>query len=71
MKVVATVKLELLDNGQLQVHGPLENKVLCYGMAEMFKESVAKYHAGELAAKPAIVAAPAGALNRLPAMNGN
>ena len=38
--VVATVTIELEDNGKVSIGGPLENRLLCYGMLKMAEEVV-------------------------------
>ncbi len=38
MKVTMTIELE--GTGQVSVSGPLENKILCYGLLEMARQSV-------------------------------
>lgn len=61
------LKIAMLPNGQIQVSGPLDQKVLCYGMLEAAKETIAIHHQKKAAS--GIIPAPAGALNRLPTAN--
>ncbi|MEK7161002.1 MAG: hypothetical protein AAB724_03160, partial [Patescibacteria group bacterium] len=35
--------IELLEDGNININGPLENKVLCYGLLEMGKVLVTNY----------------------------
>jgi hypothetical protein len=45
--------------GQTQVHGPLENKFVCYGMLEMAKELIATFKPKEASRiVPGIAALP-------------
>ena len=37
---VAQITITLLDNGQVSVNGPLQDKILCYGLMEIAKETV-------------------------------
>jgi hypothetical protein len=38
--VVSTLKIELSADGQVHVEGPLENRLLCYGLLGMAAEVV-------------------------------
>jgi hypothetical protein len=35
--------IEMLEDGRIQVHGPIENKLLCYGLLELAKDAVREY----------------------------
>lgn len=53
-KVVAEIKIQLTDTGQVLVTGPMENKVVFYGLLEVAKEtSVAFNKAAENRVQPA------------------
>lgn len=41
--VVARLEILLNDNGQVQVNGPIADRVLCYGLLEVAKDSVQAY----------------------------
>lgn len=58
------IKIVLSDNGEVSVHGPLENKLLCLGLIEAAKPAIMAYKAS------AVIPAPAGALHALPKANG-
>ena len=38
-----TITITLSEDGKFSCAGPLDNKVLCYGLLELAKESVAKH----------------------------
>ena len=48
--------ITLQPNGHIQVQGPLDNKLACYGMLEMAKEAISAHHR-KVAEGPQIVAA--------------
>lgn len=61
-KVVSQLVIALYDNGSFGVHGPIDNKLLAYGMLEVAKDTVTK-HADKLAAAGVnIIQAPPGAM---------
>lgn len=35
--------ITLMDNGSVQVQGPLANKMLCYGILEMARDAIKDY----------------------------
>jgi hypothetical protein len=39
-----TLTIVMDETGNIQVNGPLTNKVLCYGLLELAKESVSEWH---------------------------
>ena len=39
------ILIELLDDGNMLINGPLENKVLCYGLLKMAEVLVTNYEA--------------------------
>jgi hypothetical protein len=43
-----TLIITILPDGRVNVHGPIENKFLCYGMLESAKDAIREY-------KPALV----------------
>jgi hypothetical protein len=65
-------KVELLiavnDTGQVQVTGPIENKVLCYGLLAAAQDAVRDYHA--IAAQRLVQPASAPLSFELPKGNG-
>ena len=52
-KIVLTITMQ--PDGEIQISGPLGNKVLCYGMIEAAKDAVRDYV--EKAAQPSIISA--------------
>ena len=38
--LIATLAITMTDDGQVQVAGPIENKVLCYGLLEVAKDII-------------------------------
>lgn len=42
MPVQLTITLD--DTGQISLAGPLDNKLVCYGLLELAKEAVQKIH---------------------------
>ena len=52
--------IELKDNGQIEVSGPIENKVLCYGMLGAAHDAIRDYVANKASG---IIAAPHPLLN--------
>jgi len=38
------LKITLDDTGQISLAGPLDNKLICYGLLELAKEAVQKIH---------------------------
>lgn len=36
--------IQIDDAGRCNVNGPIENKILCYGILDVAKEAVAEYH---------------------------
>jgi hypothetical protein len=39
-----TMTITVHDNGQLEVSGPLENKIVCYGLLEAARDAVQQHH---------------------------
>ena len=37
--------IQLLPNGTIQVNGPIRDKILSYGMLELAKEEIQRFHA--------------------------
>lgn len=55
---VVQMVIVLLEDGSVQVQGPLENRVLCYGLLSMANEAIFKH--GNSGDKNRIVAPPPG-----------
>lgn len=64
MTPVIELKISMNQQGQIQVSGPLENKIACYGLLEAAKETIAAFHAKK-ASGPTIVPASADTLQKL------
>lgn len=60
-------KIEIVweDDGRVNVTGPLQDRVLMYGLLGMAQDATREYKV-----PPAIMTAPAGALRQLPGLNG-
>jgi len=43
-KLVAEMKISMDEAGQVQVEGPLDNKILFYGLLEVAKETCVAHH---------------------------
>jgi hypothetical protein len=44
MPIVTTLMITLDDVGQVQVNGPIDNRILCYGLLEVAHDSVKDYN---------------------------
>lgn len=55
--IVAQLAITLDEAGAVNINGPLENRLLCYGLMEMAKEALQK-HAAESAKQ--VIAVPPG-----------
>jgi hypothetical protein len=44
MNVVAQLVITLDESGNVGINGPLENRLLCFGMMEMAKDGINKKH---------------------------
>jgi hypothetical protein len=53
-----------LNGNQVQVQGPIDNKVLCYGMLEMARDAIKDYK------PPSIQVAPANLIDQIKRSNG-
>lgn len=53
MADVATLTITLNDQGRLSVTGPIENKVLCYGLLGAARDEISSYKAATITAPPA------------------
>jgi hypothetical protein len=51
--------ITLNDDGQIGVNAPLQDKVLCYGLLEVARDAIQKYHEQQ-PKKSAIVTVPPG-----------
>lgn len=38
------LKIILDDNGNVKLEGPVDNKLLCYGLLEIAKDTISIYH---------------------------
>jgi len=63
----AQILLQIEDSGKFNFVGPLDNKVLCYGMLQLAIESVGKHVSVEQPAQPQ---APAEEPQQFPALVG-
>lgn len=45
--VIAQITVTLTNNGQVQVSGPIDNRMLCYGLLEMAKDVVREFVANQ------------------------
>jgi hypothetical protein len=50
-QIQAQLTITLTDDGQLNINGPIHNRLLCYGMLEVARDFIAKQ---EAAPKPQI-----------------
>lgn len=57
--IVITFTINMYDNGQVDVSGPVENKVLCYGLLEVARDAIAE-HAKKAAEQRIVTPGPAG-----------
>lgn len=48
---MTTLTIKLHDDGNVELTGPVENKVLCYGMLECAKDIIHDYNAAKAAQK--------------------
>jgi hypothetical protein len=39
------LKIMMDDAGQVTMSGPIENKILCYGLLEVARDGIAEHHA--------------------------
>ncbi len=46
-KVVAILTITLLDNGQVNVSGPIENRMLTYGLLGVAQDSIREHAANQ------------------------
>lgn len=56
------LELVLHPNGNVSITGPIQNKVLCYGILEAARDAVLEWHHAQLAARKPVVVAPANAM---------
>ena len=56
MQVQLIIQIE--DNGKFNMVGPLDNKVVCYGLLQLAIEAVSKHVPAEKPAEPAPVEEP-------------
>jgi hypothetical protein len=45
--VIAQVTVTMTADGKVNVNGPMENKILCYGLLEMAKEVIVAFNAAQ------------------------
>ncbi len=43
-KLTLTIMME--EDGRIGVNGPIDNKILCYGMLELAKQAIQAYQSG-------------------------
>ena len=55
----AQILLQIEDSGKFNFVGPLDNKILCYGILHLALEAVGKHEVQEQAAAPTPAPAPA------------
>lgn len=69
MKAQLVITIE--DNDQTNVSGPINDKLLCYGMLEVARDAIQSHHA-KVALRQSVVPAamPPEALRRLRGQNG-
>lgn len=46
------LKITMDNNGSIQVYGPLENKILCFGLLTFAEDIIMKYNAQTKVTKP-------------------
>ena len=63
----AQLIIQLEDNGKFNMVGPLDNKIVCYGLLQLAIEAVSKHVPAE---QPAQVQAPAEEPQQFPALVG-
>lgn len=61
-QIVAELIIRMDDTGNVSVSGPMENRMLIYGLLEVTRDTIVEFHA---AAKKNIVQAPPGLANAL------
>lgn len=52
--------ITLNDDGQIGVNAPLQDKVLCYGLLEVARDAIQKYHEQQPQKRSSLVAVPPG-----------
>lgn len=52
MADVATLTITMNDQGGLSVTGPIENKLLCYGLLEAARDVICSHKATQITAPP-------------------
>ena len=52
------IVIELLPNGQIQVSGPIENKIFCYGLLEAAKDAIREHVAQKMIQVPQLSIVP-------------
>jgi len=61
VKIQLTITVD--DNGRPNVSGPIHDKLLCYGLLEIAKETIAEHHRRAAEGKGVVLAsAPAAAM---------
>lgn len=71
MQSAAQLVITLTNDGQVQVQGPIANKMLCYGMLESARDAIRDFIAAQSKAGEGIEVADAGLMNRLHSPNGH
>lgn len=49
-EVTARLEIILSDNGQVAVNGPIDNRMLCYGLLGVAFDSIQEFNSARLAA---------------------
>lgn len=57
-EVTARLEIILSDNGQVAVNGPIENRMLCYGLLGLAYDSIQEFNAARNAAAQQRVSTP-------------
>jgi hypothetical protein len=52
-KVRAELRIEFMTSGEVFVHGPIDDKMLCYALLEMARDAVKDHKASAIVPPPA------------------
>lgn len=47
MQPVTTITITLEQNGNVNMQGPIQDKILCYGLIEAAREAISAWHAAQ------------------------
>jgi hypothetical protein len=67
--MAVTITITIDDAGRFGIQGPLENKVVCYGMLEAGKDAVRQFNEKQTQGRPLI--APVSVIPDLTAVRAN